>query len=182
VVSAVDMDLADPKVRDVHEKVEGAQAPAKAKHEDWRTYIEYVDGDGQKNGILDGLPADCRSDLTVVNYVKALLDTMVAMLVLATPPWYVAALDEANEGAAEDLTDWMQQFYYVRNLALPQWQCYTDVTRLGNGFLKPHWSRRHDDVALAAVSPFRVYPDPTAKALDDAEYVAIKNLYGKAYA
>jgi len=182
VVSAMDYDLSDPAVREVHEKVQAAQAPAKARHDDWRGHVEYVDGAGQKDGLLEGLPAECRTDLTVINYVKALLDTMVAMLVLATPPWYVAALDEAQEPFAEDLTDWMQHFYSVKNLALAQWQTYTDVTRLGNGFLKPHWSARQEDAALSAVSPFLIYPDPTAKSLNDAEFVAIKNVYGKALA
>jgi hypothetical protein len=174
-----DYDLSDPKVREVHEKVEAARSPAEARHVDWRTYIEYVDGSGQADRITDGLPADCQVDLTIINYVKALLDTMVAMLVLSTPPWYVAARDEANEPAAGDLTDWMQQLYYSENLALPQWQCYKDVTRLGNGFLKPYWSTRRNNVALAAVSPIHVYPDPTATDLDDCEFVAIRNRYSK---
>lgn len=166
-------------IKEANAKVEAAKGPAKRQHKDWNDYHDYVDGSKQRDKLVAGAPPEIEKDVTTVNLVKALLDTMVAMLTLSTPPWYVAPLDPAHDEFADTLTEWMQQFYYRHNLPMVQWQCYTDVTRLGNGFIKVFWDEVRKNARAQAVSPFMVYPDPSANCLGDCEFVAFRNVYGK---
>jgi len=59
---------------------------------------------------------------------------------------------------------------------------YRHTGIVGGDWLKASYNALIDDVDIRCIDPLMVYPDPTAPRLKDAEFVAIKHIYGEAVA
>lgn len=79
------------------------------------------------------------------------------------------------QALAQDLEAVMDATWQV-NSEESQWsQCIWDAVTYGTGFMKTTWdmtlSGGQGDAISRRVSPFSLYPDPSATSLDDAEYI-----------
>lgn len=80
--------------------------------------------------------------------------------------------------AAEGYLDW--EMYDMTGF-LPLYGGNQDMLLYGNGWMKPYWDWIADRNTIESVSPFNIFPDPSAEGVDDADYVIHRALRSKAY-
>ena len=174
---------ASKKLDTLKEKVTQAETALEILHVQWRDQQEYYNGPGQETKyrpILKEYGLD--DELVITNFTQASIEQFISVLLQATPSWYAVGPDGEHDDIAKRISQFLQAFYHDRNVALELEMAYRHTGIVGGGWLKAGYNRLIDDVDIRCIDPLMVFPDPTANRLQDAEYVGIKHIYGKAMA
>ncbi len=170
----------EDRLQVLQDKVYDARQAVQQLHSDWQTYWQYYDTDKQLANLKEEIPNDeQKKDATVTNFLYSSTNTYVALLVQALEQWYVVATDDANDENAQALTEYLRAWSECRGVALEYWKMVTQARVTGTGVIKVYWNPLLDDVALEAVDPMTVFPDPAARRVDQCEFIALRNVYSE---
>lgn len=158
-------------------------------HKQWETYWKAYCGRHE-----DGLRLESwqRQDFVPMNFIFSHTESLIPILLDAAPAMNVVAVDEANDARAEALTEALQALWSARDIATELETALRDSAVLGTGFLKVWWDQtlgpledefdddgrvtgetRLGDVNVSWLDPWSVYPDPTARNIEECEYIAL---------
>jgi len=164
---------------DLRAMVESAQEYMQDYQRDWQELREYVSGERQLSDWQSQMPPELQDDFVVCNFTYSALQHWVSVLMQVTPQWYVVAEDEEQDDVAAQVTTWLKAHRRVHNLDLQQQMAYAEALITGNGVLYPYYDKRREEVLMRCIPADMVYPDPTANCLDEASFVALRQVYGE---
>lgn len=153
----------------------------------WANAWDFYDGGGQL-WWQSKLPADLRDDAVITNFTFASVEQYVATLMQDEPDWYVVAEDAERDAYAQQATSYLQAFAQVANVNAERESIYRHALIGGNGVALVYWDELagpkdeagnpQGDAAVRAFDPAAVVIDPTATRLVEAEFVALRHVYG----
>jgi len=150
---------------------------AQALREKWRTAWDFYRGDGQLPWQTK-LPADLQDDAICTNFTFSSIEQYVATLMQDEPDWFVVAEDGDQDDSARTATDYLQAYAAVYNVNAEREGIYRYALVMGTGVAEVYWDPRSNNPAVRAIDPCNVVVDPSASRLEDAEFVAIRHVYG----
>lgn len=172
----------------LHNMVGDAQDAVRGLHDGWDHYSQFYQGQ-QHIGV--DLKQKDMPDWTPVNLVFSQCETKLPILMDAAPAWYAVSPDGENEDNAKRLSEALQAKWYERNLSRQYKLSLRDQIVLGNGFMKCWWndqigpqgptydedakSEPQGDVDVSWIDPYSVYPDPSARSLEECEFLCLSS-------
>lgn len=177
----------DAIVKDLKNRVEDAHAHARERNTQYAYWRNYMLGDEQKNKYLAemmSLEMDDNSFVTT-NFTRALVVHLISLLVSSLGQPYVVPFDEENEqlkAAADGLGEYLRAMRHRDNYPSQMRKWFEDAAVCGVGWLRAFYHPWKEEVYLRRQDASTVYPEPNAKTMEEAEFVAVRHVYNVGYA
>lgn len=132
----------------------------------WKIYKEAYNGDYFKN---QNVP-DYKSDM-VSNYVFSIIETIRPIMVDNDPKFQ--ALPRQPEGMAfsEDLQEAFNYEWDRENVNIKLYSELINFLTIGNMVSHVPWDSKIKQIKVEFTDPFKIFPDPLATNVDNAEYI-----------
>lgn len=173
-------------VMDLRPRVEEAEEFAHRRLSEYTTWRDYILGHGQKAKYLAELQKLEMSDFFVVtNYVRPLISHLVSLLTSSLGVPYVVPANEDDEErakSAETITNYLQAMRHRDRYSLQLRQWLEDAAVCGTGWLRAYYDPMRKRAVIERQDAATVYPEPNAKTIREAEFVAIRHVYNLGYA
>lgn len=107
----------------------------------------------------------------VMNMIFALVETTIPIYLEAKPNAFVVPKHPENATQARMLQKTKDHIWHVTDMDMKLGETGFNVVVYGTGFLHQYWDESKNDLGVSAISPFRIFPDPSAVEVDDCQFV-----------
>lgn len=173
-------------LRQLGEYVEDAKAAVTTLHSRWDSYRSFYHGD-HTEGLT--LTEEDQRYWVPINLVFSHLETRVPILLDSAPLPYVVSSDTRRAEDVATVEEGLQALWIDRRVVRQYKMTVRDQLMLGSGAMKAWWNPTlgplvpgegdrmapAGDVDVSWQDPYAVFPDPSARSLDECEYLALSH-------